>query len=139
MSQAFSSMLLPKAAPRDSAIQRIARILATLNRDCAWRVEVHEHQPVRSQQQNRYLWGVVYASILGAGKLEGWSAEDVHEYCLGEHFGWERVSGFGRVRMRPIRRSARLNKQEFSDYIAFIQQRMAEHGIYIPDADAEAA
>lgn len=100
-------------------------------------VEVKEHKPTRSTQQNRYLWGCVYSTILKAGKLDGWTAEEVHDYCLGEHFGWETVVGFGRKRIRPIRRSARLNKQEFTDFVAFIQQRMAEHGIFIPDADPD--
>jgi hypothetical protein len=88
-------------------------------------------KPRRSDQQNRYLWGVVYPAFLVP--LEGWSAEDVHEYLLGEHFGWERIEGMGRVRLRPIRRSARLSKVEFAEYVAFCQQKGAEHGIFVPD------
>jgi hypothetical protein len=120
---------------REGAIARIARVLGTLSQECAWRVEVVEHKPTRSTQQNKYLWGLVYPTILKAGKLEGWTAEEVHDYCLGECYGWETVVGFGRKRIRPIRRSSKLSKQDFTDYIAFIQQRMAEHGIYIEDAD----
>lgn len=101
------------------------------------KVEITEAKSIRSEQQNRYLWGVVYPKILEAGKLEGWTADDLHEYLLGEHFGWEVVTGFGRKRMRPIRRSSRLGKLEFVDYVAFIQQRMAEHGIYVPDPNEQ--
>ena len=44
-----------------------------------------------------------------------------------------------RKRMRPIRRSSKLSKTEFAGFIAFIQQRMAEHGIYVPDPEQEMA
>lgn len=134
MTQQF---ILPKLMSREGTIARIARVLETLAQETAWCIEVKEHKPRRSDAQNRYLWGVVYPTVLKAGKLEGWTAEEVHDYCLGEHFGWETVTGLGRRKIRPIRRSSRLNKQEFSDYIAFIQRRMSEHGIYIPDADPD--
>ncbi len=131
--------MLPKFSPREAAILRIGVILSGLAMDKTWRLEVVEHKPKRSTQQNRYLWGVVYPSILESGKLEGWTAEEVHDYCLGEHFGWETVEGLGRKRIRPIKRSAKLTTPEFQDFIAFIQQRMAEHGIYVPDPEEEFA
>lgn len=134
MTQQF---ILPKLMSREGTIARIACVLGTLAQETAWCIEVKEHKPRRSDAQNRYLWGVVYPTVLKAGKLEGWTAEEVHDYCLGEHFGWETVTGLGRRKIRPIRRSSRLNKQEFSDYIAFIQRRMSERGIYIPDADPD--
>ena len=129
MSQSF---YLPATDQRSQIIQRVYRVLECLPMK-RWHVEITEAKPKRSEPQNRYLWGVVYPTILQAGKLDGWSANDLHDYLLGEHFGWELVEGFGKKRQRPIRRSAKLNKQEFSDYVAFIQQRMAEHGIYVPD------
>lgn len=130
-------IILPRSLSREGVIQRIARALTALPQDKAWRVEIHEQRPKRSEQQNRYLWGAVYPHILRAGgeSLGGWTGEDLHEYFLGEHFGWEEVSGFGRRRLRPLRRSSALNKQEFADFIAFIQQRMAEQGIVVPDPD----
>jgi hypothetical protein len=109
------------------------RFLSALALDKPWRVEVSEYRPRRSDEQNRYLWGGVYRTI--CEHLEGWETADVHEYCLGECYGWETIEGLGRKRLRPVRRSSKLNKQEFSDYIAFIQRRMAEHGIYIPDPE----
>lgn len=135
----MQQVILPRGLSRESVIARISRALAALPLERAWRVEIHEQKAKRSEQQNRYLWGAVYPHILRAGgeTLGGWTAEDLHEYFLGEHFGWEQMTGFGRRRMRPMRRSARLNKQEFADFIAFIQQRMAEHGIVVPDADPD--
>ena len=94
-----------------------------------------EHKPRRSENQNRYLWGVVYPTILKAGHLDGWHAEDLHEFFLGEHFGWETLDGMGRKRVKPLKRSAKLTKQEFSEYVAFIQQRASGMGIYVPDPE----
>lgn len=111
------------------------RFLDGLAKDKAWLVEVRELRPRRSDEQNRYLWGVVYPAI--TERLEGWTKEDVHEYCLGECFGWETVEGLGRKRHRPLKRSSRLSKTEFVDYVDFIQRRMAGHGIYVPDPGEE--
>lgn len=129
----LQSFVLPRGLPREGAGERIARFIANLPTESAYRVEIYQHKLTRSNQQNRYLWGAVYPAIMA--KLEGWQADDVHEYCLGECFGWETVEGFGRKRLRPLKRSSRLNKQEFTDYIAWIQRTMAGHGIYIPDPD----
>jgi hypothetical protein len=117
-------------AGRDGNL-KASLFVAQLPVDKAWRVTVEPYRPRRSDDQNRYLWGVVYPAIQQA--LEGWDKDDIHEYCLGECFGWETIEGLGRKRLRPLRRSSRMNKQEFTDYIAWIQRRMAEHGIYIPE------
>jgi hypothetical protein len=132
-------IVLPKLVSRERSIDRIATILSGLSLERAWQVKVEPYASKRTNQQNKYLWGVVYPNILSSGKLEGWTAEEVHDYCLGEHFGWETVEGLGRKRIRPIKRSAKLTTPEFQDFIAFIQQRMAEHGIFIPDPDQEFA
>lgn len=89
----------------------------------------------RSHEQNRYLWGCVYVTILQ--HMPGWDAEDLHEYFLGEWSGWEVLEGFGRKRLRPIRRSSKLKTTEFMNFIEFIQRRMAEHGVYIPDPNED--
>jgi hypothetical protein len=93
---------------------------------------------VRSSQQNRYLWGVVYPAILqGGGEcLNGWEDTDLHEFFLGEHFGWQTLSGLGsRKRLKPLRRSARLTKLEFADFLLCIQAYVAELGIVIPEPE----
>jgi hypothetical protein len=132
---AESIFTLPTLRPRDGAIQRVAGFLSRLPLEKAWRVSVQEQKRTRSQNQNRYLWGVAYPAILSAGgeALAGWDAEDLHEYFLGEHFGWEVIEGFGRKRIKPVRRSAKLSTIEFSDYVGFIQRKAAEFGVYVPD------
>jgi hypothetical protein len=119
------------------ALGRVLGAISCLPADQAWEIEIRERKLRRSEQQNRYLWGVVYATLLKAGgeALAGWDAADLHEYFLGEHFGWEKLVGFGKTRIRPMRRSSRLNKQEFSDFLAFVQRKAAELGVVIPDPD----
>lgn len=88
----------------------------------------------RSVEQNAYLWGVCYETILQHSLREqGWTRDDLHEYFLGEYHGWKTIEGFGRKRQKPIERSSGKSKTEFADYIAFIQQKAAEMGVYIPD------
>lgn len=125
---------------RNSAMNRIAAFLARLPKDRDFKVEVLEQKPRRTEEQNRYLWGGIYKSILEQGheKLGGYTAEDLHEYLLGEWSGWELLEpaeGLGRKRLKPIRRSSALSKMEFSEFVDFIKQRMAEHGIIVPDAE----
>ena len=96
----------------------------------SWRVEIVEHRERRSDAQNRYLWGVCYAELQ---RVTGQDAADWHEYMLGECYGWETVEMMGRKKLRPMRRSSKMDKSEFAEYVAFIQRRAAEHNIYIAD------
>ena len=115
--------------------QRAAAFIQSLPVGQAWRVVVEPYKANRSQSQNRYLWGVVYPTILQAGHLDGWEAEDLHEFYLGECFGWETLEGMSRKRVKPLKRSSKLSKTEFSDYVAFIQRKAAEMGIFVPDPE----
>jgi hypothetical protein len=128
---------LPKDSTREPVVSRLAKWLLTLPAGKVWRVTVEEQRKTRSDAQNRYLWGVCYPAVLRGGgeTLGGWTAEDLHEYFLGEHFGWETIEGFGRKRIRPIRRSSRLTPLEFAGYVASIQLAASNLGIYVPDPD----
>jgi hypothetical protein len=46
------------------AIAQIAHYLSTLPASSTWKVEIGEHKQTRSNEQNAYLWGVVYEIIL---------------------------------------------------------------------------
>lgn len=130
--------IIPRDLPRDRLLASISGFLGRLPLGSAWKVEVCEHKPKRSDQQNRYLYGVVYATLQKV--LPGWDKDDIHQYLLGEHFGWERLEGMGKVRLRPLRRSSRLNKQEFADYVDFCIRTAAQHGVYVPEpGEMEAA
>ena len=120
---------------RQATAQRIAAFIQSALPGKALRVTVEEVKRRRSDEQNKYWWGVVVATF--CQRLEGWSPEDVHTYLCGEHFGWERIEGLGKVRLRPVRRSSKLSKAEFADLVAHAQQIGAEHGIYIPDPNEQ--
>jgi hypothetical protein len=95
-----------------------------------WKVTVCRYVRKRSDAQNRYLWGIAYKTLEQA---TGQSAQDWHDYFLGEHNGWEEYELFGKKKIRPMKRSSKMTTMEFMDFVDFIQMRAAEHGIYIPD------
>jgi hypothetical protein len=117
---------------RANVLANAQRFLAALPAQKSWRVDVCEHRERRSDAQNRYLWGVCYAELQRA---TGQEAEDWHEYMLGECYGWEKVEMMGRKKLRPMRRSSKMDRKEFAEYVEFIQRRAAEHGIFIQDPD----
>lgn len=121
----MNSFILPHGKAK--LIAFLDRLPAGKNR---WRVTVEKYRKRRSNEQNAYLWGVAYKLLEDA---TGQRKEDWHDYMLGEWGGWEETSLFDKKRMKPIRRSSKLSTGEFSDFVMFIQQRAAEHGLYIPD------
>ena len=90
----------------------------------------------RSLSQLAYLWGVVYPYILEhLPDTDGWRRRDLHEWFLMEYHGHEIIDIMGRKRARPLARSPK-DKVPFMDFIAFIQQKMAEMaGLEIPDPE----
>lgn len=132
----MQTFILHKHHPgRSQVLANIHQFVDRLPDGKSWRVEVKEERKNRSDDQNRYLWGGVYATILQSEVLQGWTAEDLHEYFLGEVYGWQTVEGFGRKRLKPIRRSSKMSTVDFAHYIAEIQRRMAELGLFIPDPE----
>jgi len=117
------------------------RMVQGLSSDKTWAIEVTEWKKPRTNQKNAFLWGVCYPAILEGGgeALAGWTRDDLHEYFLGECFGWETLEGFGRKRLRPLKRSSALTKQEFSEYLMFLEGRCMDMGITIPEPVYESA
>ena len=86
----------------------------------------------RSLDQNALLWSLYQDAIAQAGELlGGWSKEDIHEFMLGIHFGWDERKAFGRTRLKPKHRSSRLTKTEFSDFLETVVRTFAEQGIVL--------
>ena len=131
--------IFPKGTTPEQLAVAATLMVQGLSPDRAWCIEVLEWKKPRTDHQNRFLWGVCYPAVLEGGgeTLAGWTRDDLHEYFLGECFGWETLQGFGRKRMRPIKRSSKLTKQEFSDYLLFLETRCAEMGIVIPEPSYE--
>ena len=125
-----------KEEPRDNRLASLVRQIHELEFDKSWLVTIKEIKPTRSLQQNAYLWGVCYTIFLEESGLkeQGWTNEDLHDYFLGEHFGWEEKHLLETKIVRPIKRSSKLSITEFADYLDFVIRKAAEHGIVIPDA-----
>lgn len=118
---------------RQAGIEAMLKFARGLDISVGWAFTCKRYKKTRSLEQNAYLWGVVYPEILGSVDLDGWTDKDLHEYFLGEHFGWITLGGMGRKRLKPNRRSSKLKTTEFMDYLEFIKERMAQQGVYIPD------
>ncbi len=125
------SITLPKGGA-EIIKARLVAMIGKLDPARAWEITIREFYKRRSDQQNRYLWGVAYATL---ARATGQPAADWHEYMLGEHFGWEEAEFFGRKKIRPRGRSSKLSTVEFMDFVTFIQQRSAENGVFIPDPE----
>jgi hypothetical protein len=86
----------------------------------------------RTNDQNALLWALYSDALKQGGEaLGGWTTDDVHEYMLGEYWGWDKCTAFGRTRLKPKRRSSRLAKSEFSDFVEFVVRKFSEHGIVL--------
>ncbi len=132
----MQSFPLPPLMNREPQIERICKYLRGLSMADWYDLDIKKRVRKRTNPQNNYLWGVAYPAIMK--HLPGWDADDVHEYCLGECFGWERLGGLGRAKLKPVKRSSKLSVTEFMDYVAWIQRDMAGRGIYVPDPNEEA-
>jgi len=87
--------IFPRGTRPDAMASVVARMVSNLDPLKTWAVEVTEWKKPRTNQQNKFLWGVVYPSILDGGgeALRGWQRDDLHDYFLGECFGWETLGG----------------------------------------------
>lgn len=142
--------LLPKLLSRDRVAAQIATFVAALDAGRPYRVTVEEAKSTRTNQQNRYLWGVAYKLIADA---VGYEVDEVAEFCCGQYFGWtdkrvpKKPSNPEGIESVPVRTTTRdadgkrrvLNKHEFADYVAFVQRFAAKRGVHVPDPDPDYA
>ena len=133
----IQTIILRRDKPADR--EKAARFLAKLPPDKPWRLEVSEYKPRRSDAQNRFLWSTYQRIIdMGGEDMRGWTKDDLHEFFLQHTYGTEIIDGLnGMEHIKPMRRSSRLSKVEFVDFVATIQRFMAERGVYLPDPDEE--
>lgn len=116
--------------------QRVATYIGNLDPERDWELIVRPRKSTRSLSQNAYLWSIYdYILRTGGEQMGGWTRDDLHEFFLITHFGSETRELFGRKRLKPLRRSSKLNKQEFTDFLETIFRFMAERGVYIPQPD----
>ena len=127
--------IFPIGTPPDQIAHAVIRMAQNLPTDKPFAVTVEVWKKPRTNQQNAYLWGVAYPAVLEGGgeALKGWSRDDIHVYMTGEFGGWEVLEGFGRKRMRPVLRSSRMTKEQFSEYLDWLGAKCADMGIVIPE------
>lgn len=94
----------------------------------------------RTNDQNALLWSL-YGDILrlGGEQLAGFTKDELHEFFLIDYFGSETKELFGRKKLKPLKRSSRLTKSEFSDYVEHIVRFAAERGIVLSLPGEQAA
>ena len=78
----------------------------------------------RSNEQNRYLWGIVYKTI---ADFTGHSVDDLHAHFTRE-FLIEKVT-----LIKVYRSTTSLDKKEFGEYIERIKQWALNFNLIIPD------
>jgi hypothetical protein len=141
------SFILPTHG-REKAISLACTALKGLDEGVAWRVSIEPFKLSRTLSQNAYLWGVCYSPM---SERSGYEAAELHEYLLGEFYGWvdKRVPkkpsnphGKESVPRRTTTtdekgKRAALSTKEFADYVDFVQRFAAEKLLLvIPDPDA---
>ena len=139
-----------RAVPRERIAEQVRVFVAALDFDKPFRVIVELWKAKRSDKQNAYLWAVCYKTL---GDAIGYERDEVAEFLLGTHYGWREKkvpkkpscpSGIESVPMRTTttdetgKRSV-LTKQQFSEFVAFIQRFAASKGVFIPDPDPDFA
>jgi hypothetical protein len=127
----METFILP-AGGRERVIARAGLFLSSLPQDRPYKVTVEEHKQKRSLSQNALLWAI-YDEIIkrGGEAMGGWESSELHDFFLMEHYGAETVDIFGKRKLRPLRRSSKLTKMEFSDHVEFVLRFMAQRGVAI--------
>jgi hypothetical protein len=94
----------------------------------------------RTNDQNALIHALFDETIkLGGEALGGWTREDIKEWALGEYWGWDKLTAFGRARLKPKKRSSRMTKSEMSNFIEWYVSTMAGHGIVLESRGEDAA
>lgn len=101
-------------------------------------IEVKRERNTRSNQQNGYLWKVVYPMVLDGLVEAGWddftNIEDVHEYCKRRFLTREFVNRRTGEIMEAHVSTTECDTAEFSSYVDSIRDWSAEYlGVYIPE------
>jgi hypothetical protein len=143
-------ILFPKEPRERRSVraQKVATFLSGLDPNRAWELIVRPFKRTRSTQQNRYERGVCCVLL---SKAVGYEPDEIHEWLLGAYFGWKQKAvpktpnnprGIEDVPVRTTTRNELgkrdvLNREQYSDFIAFVQRFGAKHGVFIPDPDPE--
>lgn len=91
---------------------------------CEVLVTVEQHFEKRTTQQNRLLWGFIYAPIvnhLNSLEPNKWTSEKIHDVCKMMFLKEQQIDmETGEVQFEYLRSTTELSKAEMSDYIESI-------------------
>ena len=104
-------------------------------------ITITHDRKTRSNQQNAYLWGIVYPAVLFGLQDAGWEIideEQVHEYCKQAFAAREVINkDTGEVLSLP-NSTARMQTAEFNVYVDKIKAFALEYlNITIPEPNEE--
>ena len=104
-------------------------------------ITITPNRKTRSNQQNAYLWGIVYPAVLFGLQDAGWEIideEQVHEYCKQAFAAREVINkDTGEVLSLP-NSTARMQTAEFNVYVGKIKAFALEYlNITIPEPNEE--
>lgn len=104
-------------------------------------ITITPNRKTRSNQQNAYLWGIVYPAVLFGLQDVGWeitNEEQVHEYCKQAFAAREVINkDTGEVLSLP-NSTARMQTAEFNVYVDKIKAFAFEYlNITIPEPNEE--
>lgn len=94
-------------------------------------VTIESEGTPRSQQQNRYLWGVVYPIL---AETTGYSAEEIHEYGKVK-FLPPKIIRVGRKAVYITRSTTELTTSDMVEYIDKFIALAGELGAHIPTVE----
>lgn len=91
----------------------------------------------RSNNQNRYLWGVAYPAIAKAGgstaKGEKITVDHIHELCKKAFLEESDAVMICGLFSEYTGSTRELTTIQFSEYVTKIQAHFSQYGIYVPD------
>lgn len=104
-------------------------------------ITITHNRKTRSNQQNAYLWGIVYPAVLFGLQDAGWeitNEEQVHEYCKQAFAAREFINkDTGEVLILPSS-TAQMQTAEFNVYVDKIKAFAFEYlNITIPEPNEE--
>ena len=93
---------------------------------------VKKEKTGRTLSQNRYLWGVVYATL---SEWSGHEPEELHRYLTGQFLPMEEKRLPSGVVMAQSSGTSGLTVEQFSQYVDRVVRWAADQGVYVPSAE----
>lgn len=133
-------VLLPGALDRSTVEAECIQHIRDLPPTRGFTIEVKRFVKTKTNKQTAALFGLAYPMLRAQ---TGHDVDDLHEYFLGEFFGWREENFFGKKKLRPARTLTtgfdgepdELSAAVCAELFDFVQVRAAQAGIEIPDPD----